>query len=266
MKLIRDGCSRVWFDLKQYFRRPDGVAFNFFFPIVMFILFSSIFTNDIKVANLGTINSSDYWLTAMVSLGIFLCGFQNLSISVATERNDGSLKRLGGVPLSPFSYFFGKIGQVFIVGIFQTALLILIAVFAFGVHLPDSGEHWLRFLWVFILGILASATLGIAYSGLAKSTASAIASVIPIPIVLGFISGVYYPFAQLPEWIRDIANFFPLKWLAQGNRSAFLPEFASKIELNEVWNLGQVALVLLAWLVIGLLFCRLTFRWSLEKK
>ncbi len=42
-------------------------------------------------------------------------------------------------------------------------------------------------------------------------------------LLLQFISGVYINFAALPEWLQNVASVFPLKWLAQGFRSVFLP-------------------------------------------
>jgi ABC-2 type transporter len=66
--------------------------------------------------------------------------------------------------------------------------------------------------------------LGIAASSVPRSAASAM-PVITLPFtVLQFISGVYVPFTVVPAWMRDVASFFPLKWMAQGMRSVFLPE------------------------------------------
>ena len=58
-----------------------------------------------------------------------------------------------------------------------------------------------------------------------------------------------------------MASVFPLKWFAQGMRSVFLPEEFATLEPAGAWELGLVALVGLAWLVVGLVLTRLTFRW-----
>ena len=58
-----------------------------------------------------------YYLPGMLAAGMLLSGVQNLAVDIATEKGDGTLKRLGGTPLSPVSYFLGKIGQVFVTGI-----------------------------------------------------------------------------------------------------------------------------------------------------
>ena len=69
---------------------------------------------------------------------------------------------------------------------------------------------------------------------------------IPIVLVLQFISGVYLQFTQLPEWMQNIASLFPLKWMAQGMRSVFLPEDFEALEQNGSWDLAWVAIALLA--------------------
>jgi ABC-2 type transport system permease protein len=79
--------------------------------------------------------------------------------------------------------------------------------------------------------------------------------------VLQFISGVYVPATLVPPWLREIASFFPLKWICQGLRSVFLPQQAVVLEPAGTWEHGRIALVLLAWIVAGLVLCLTTFRW-----
>ena len=112
-----------------------------------------------------------------------------------------------------------------------------------------------------MLGTATSALLGIALSSVPRSGKSATAVVIPIVLVLQFISGVYLQFSMLPAWLQDIASLFPLKWMAQGMRAAFLPEDFEALERHGSWELGWVAVWLVAWLVIGLVVSRITFRW-----
>jgi ABC-2 type transport system permease protein len=86
--------------------------------------------------------------------------------------------------------------------------------------------------------------------------------VTPVAIVLQFISGVFFVFTDLPPWMQQIAALFPLKWMCQGMRSAFLPDSFASFEAAGSWELGKVALVLGAWCVGGLVLCLTTFRWT----
>jgi ABC-2 type transport system permease protein len=262
--MLRIGASRIGYEVKGYFRSPDAVFFTFLFPIIMLGIFTAAFSSagDIQPApGAEGISVGAYYLPGMLAAGMLLSGVQNLAVDIATEKGDGTLKRLGGTPLSPVSYFLGKIGQVFVTAVLQAALLLLASVTLYGIALPTTTEAWLTFAWVFVLGVATSALLGIALSAVPRSGKSATAVVIPIVLVLQFISGVYLRFNILPEWMQNLASIFPLKWMAQGMRAAFLPEDFEVLEQNGSWDLGWVAVALVAWLVIGLVVSRLTFRW-----
>ena len=259
------GAHRIGYEVRSYFRSPDTVFFTFLFPIMMLAIFTAAFSSagNIGAAPDGTggITVGAYYLPGMIAAGMLLSGVQNLAVDIAGEKSDGTLKRLGGTPLSPISYFVGKIGQVFVTGVLQTAALLAVAVFAFGITLPSEPSAWATFAWVFVLGLVASALLGIALSAVPRSGKSATAVVIPILLVLQFISGVYLQFSGLPSWMQNIASLFPLKWMAQGMRAVFLPESFAALEPSGAWDLGLVALVLLGWLVVGLVLSLVTFRW-----
>jgi ABC-2 type transport system permease protein len=61
--------------------------------------------------------------------------------------------------------------------------------------------------------------------------------------------------------LQNVASIFPLKWMAQGRRSVFLPENFAALETGGEWQLGGVALVLGIWMVGGLIAARYTFKW-----
>lgn len=237
--------------------------FTFLFPLIFLMIFSVAFSNTSfgQTATGAKVTAAEFYLPAMLAAGLLLSGLQNMSIDIATEKSDGTLKRLGGSPLPVFSYFIGKIGQVIVTGILQSALLVVVAATIFGVALPADPARWLTFAWVFLLGVSTCAVLGIALSALPRSGKSATAVIIPITLILQFISGVYLSFSQLPEWLQNFASIFPLKWLAQGMRSVFLPDSFKSLEMGGTWNLGGVVIATAIWLVVGLVACRLTFRW-----
>ena len=262
-RTLRLGASRIAYEVRAYFRQGDAVFFTFLFPVVMLTIFSVAFSETSFGADAdgNDVSAAAFYLPAMLAAGVLLSGLQNMSLDIAMEKSDGTLKRLAGTPLPVLSYFIGKLGQVFATGLLQAALIIAVATLAFGVRLPSEAQQWFTFAWVFVLGVATSAILGIALSGLPRSGKSATAVIIPIALVLQFISGVYLPFTQLPDWLQNVASAFPLKWMAQGMRSAFLPETFETLEQGASWDLPGVALFTVIWLVVGLVVCRFTFRW-----
>jgi ABC-2 type transport system permease protein len=202
------------------------------------------------------------FVAGMIAGGIMSTSFQYLGIGITVERDSGLLKRLSGTPMPHPAYFIGKIVQVLVCMIAEITLLLIVGVAFYHVQLPDTAERWWTFAWVCLLGCAACSLLGIAVSSLPRSARSA-SPVITLPVVvLEFISGVFIPFSSVPPWLQRVAAVFPLKWMAQGLRSAFLPARAAVLEPAHSWEHGKIALVLAAWVAAGLVLCIRTFRWQ----
>ena len=263
---LRLGASRAALELRAFFREKDALIFAFFFPIILLGIFAVVFGGDdgtvFEDGEGSGVDFVQYFLPGMVAAGIMLVSFQTLAIQIAIEREDGTLKRLRGTPMPPLSYFLGKIGMVLVTSIAQTALLLAVAAVVFGVDLPTEPEQWLTFGWVFVLGAAAGTVLGIAFSSVPKSARSASAVVTAPVLILQFISGVFFVFNDLPTWLQRIAEIFPLKWMAQGMRSVFLPPEFEANEVSGSWQHAATAVVLTVWLVLGLVLCLRTFRWQ----
>jgi len=255
----RVGLARVGIELRAFFREKQAVAFVFSLPAVLLILLGSIFRG--QVAGHG-VSVGELFAAGLIGGGIMSTSFQYLGISIATERDQGLLKRLRGTPMPGAAYFIGKTGLVLISMVAETAILIVVGMLVDHLRLPATPGRWWTFGWVFVLGAVACTLLGIAASSVPRSARSATA-VITLPfVVLQFISGVYVPFTLVPPWLRDIGSIFPLKWICQGLRSVFLPARAAALEPAGSWEHGRIALVLTAWIAAGLVLCLTTFRWQ----
>lgn len=258
MNILALGWDRTRLELKQYVREKESVFFSFLFPILLLVLFATIFAEEIDGAGAG-MSAAHWFLPGMIAAGVLLTSFQTMAMSVAVERDDGTLKRLRSTPLPPVAFFLGKVGLVAISSIAQVAVLLAVARWAYDVPLP-TGTRWLTFAWVFALGVIGGVVLGLAYSSL--GTARSIAAVVIAPLlVLQFISGVYFTFSSLPGWLQQIAALFPLKWIAQGMREVFYPDHLATLEMAGTWELGRTALVLGGWAALGLVLCLTTFSW-----
>lgn len=249
--------SRAVVELKEFFRQPESVVFTLAFPVILLLVFGAVLNYDIGHG----VGFTRYFMAGVIAAGILGAGLQNMAISIATERSDGTLKGLAGTPMPKSAYFVGKVVQVLAVTVLIVLILLAVGGIFYGVPMP-SGEHWFTFVWVTVLGTAACTLLGVAVSSLAKNGRSASATVTPIALVLQFISGVFFLFSQVPAWLQTVAAIFPLKWMAQGLRSVFLPEALAAQEPAHSWELGRVALVLGLWCVAGLLLCVRTFRWQ----
>src|SRR2546421_2146161 len=260
--LVRVGLSRAGLEIRSYFRNRQAVVFTFALPVVLLVLFGAIFTGT---AGQTTVPMNQVLISGIVASGLMSTTFSSLAISIAIERDDGTLARLAATPMPKAAYFIGKILLAFVSGIAETVLLLAIARLFYGLHLPASPARWATLAWVVALGITACALAGIAYSRLAPNARSA-AAIVQLPFLsLQLISGVFFLFTALPKTMQAIAAVFPLKWMAQGLRSVFLPSSFASSEAAGGWEHGRTAIVLGAWTLGAFLACLATFRWHRDR-
>jgi ABC-2 type transport system permease protein len=257
------GLARAGVELKTFYRERDQLVFTFALPIVLLLLLGSVFRN---VYEGTTVTSAHYMVPSMMAAGVASATFLNLGISIATDRENGTLKRLRGLPMSMISYVMGKVAVVLVVAAVQIVLMLAIGVSLFDLPLPTDGGRWFTFAWVLLLGTVACSLLGVAASQVAMSAASAGTAMNMLHLVLAFLSGIYFtPIAVLPNALATVGSFFPLKWMGQGFRSALLPDSILSVEMTNSWEHGRTALVLAAWCVGGVLLCLFALRWRARR-
>jgi ABC-2 type transport system permease protein len=257
--LFRVSAIRGAVEIKQFVRQRENVIFTFSLPIILLLLFGQIFHG--QVGHTG-VSFRQYFIAGIIASGLMSATFVGVGASIAEDRDDGTLIRLAGTPLQPAAYFAGKAILAFVTALVEVAALLVAGVALLGLHLPATPERWFTLAWVLILGSASCSLLGIAIGVAVRSTRSAFATLNLPYLVLSFISGVYFVFSRLPSGLQHIAAIFPLKWICQGLRSAFLPDRLLAAEPAHSWEHGKIALVLGIWLVASLVVCVRTFRWQ----
>jgi ABC-2 type transport system permease protein len=256
--VLRIGRVRARLEILQLMRNRSALLFTFAMPVVMLTLLGSIYRGTID----GTdVQYQEIYATGMLGMCVINACLQNLAFQVAQERHSKALKRLRATPMPKASYFLGKIAMVLAGTFAQCVVMLTVGVTMLGLSLPTSPARWFTFVWVMGLGIVACSLLGFGLSSLVRSETGAAAIWLPL-MVLQFISGVFILFSQLPKPLQEVASVFPVKWLCQGMRSVFLPDQFKIMEPAHSWEHGRLALVLIAWCVVGLGLCLKTFQWK----
>jgi ABC-2 type transport system permease protein len=254
------GLARGGLELKLFFRERDAVVFTFALPVVLLLLLGSAFRHQVPGQE---VTASQLFAAGMIAGGIGSTTFLSLGAGIATDRDDGTLKRLRGLPMPPAAYFLGRAVLALVLTLAEVVLLLATGRLAFATPIPHEPGRWLTFGWLVLLGVTGCALLGVAASSLPRSARSA-GAVLNLPyLVLQFVSGIFIvPVTVLPGPLQMIGALFPLKWLAQGFRSVFLPDAMATREPGGAWEHGRVALVLAVWCIGGLALCLTTFRWQ----
>ncbi len=263
---VRLGYAYTLLSLKTVYREPAAVFFMVLFPVLFLVIFSSLLTFEIGVpqgaeGQVPAIKFSQYFVAGILGVAIFGTSFNLLGNSLAIQQYDGTLKQLAATPLPKTSFFMGLVGTALFYTLLQLVVMIALGVLAYGVELPDA-EGWLTLIWIILLGVPAGCVMGVAITAIIPS-ARAAPAVIQAPfIIFQFISGVFFTLSSLPTWLQWVAGVFPLRWVAQGLRSVFLPDAYKYAEPGMNWQLDIAAIVLAVWIVVGLGLAVLTFKWD----
>ena len=255
----RIALARVGLELRLFARERQQVVFSFAYPVVMLVIFGSVLGGDVLP---GDVPFPQYFLAGIAATGIMLTSFQAVGTAIAAERESGQLERLQLLGTPPVAYFVGKAGQVLVTTGRQLALLLPVA--HYGLRRPAADRRVeLADLRVGRRrsGCLAGTVLGIAVSALRGSAASAPPASRRSPSSCSSSPASSSPSPSCRRWMQQVAALFPLKWLTQGMRSVFLPDEAAAAEVAGSWEHGRTALVLVAWVIIGVVVCVRTFRW-----
>ncbi len=261
--LVSLAFGRTRVELLQFFRQPEQVFFTFLLPVLFVVIFGTIFSDEIEgPAGVEPVPFSQYFAAGMIAAGVMSVTFASLASTVSMEQHDGTLKRLAGTPLPRSAYFAGKIGLALTTAVAQVIIILAIGVTFYDMSLPSEPGLYGLFAVVFLLGVASCSLLGITYTRLIKSANSAPAVVQPPFLILMFISGVFFVYSMIPAWLQGVASVFPLKWMVQGMRQVFLPDWVATEDYGGSWQTEWVLVVLVAWLVASFLIARFTFRWD----
>ncbi|MFJ2442477.1 ABC transporter permease [Streptomyces sp. NPDC087658] len=245
----RAGLLRGRIELRHFLRNPKEM-FGHLSNVVVALLLSVYLNGHVP----GTqIPMGHLVIAGFAAYLLFQVGLFNLPQMLVTEREEGALLRLRATPGGIPAYLIAKC--LLVIGMAVGNLVLLLAATALLTDgpLPHGPGDWLTLLWVTMLGLLAVVPLGAAIGAVLPNPREALALIMLPTIALLMTSGAVFPITSLPVPVQQVASVFPLKWMAQGLRSALLPDAARAAEATGSWELPTVALVLTAWAVLGFL-------------
>ena len=241
--------------LKTLTRTPRALVFTILMPIVLLVLFSSIFAHggDGTTRFQGSeIDTDAYFTAGIVAYAIMMSSFSTMAIALTNQRESGLLKRFRGTPVPAWAFIAAQVLRSVLVVAAMTVALVLIAHFAYDVHI--SGAGIVEMAVFVVLGTAALCALGLALTAITTTPDSA-ATIAPFgTVLLAFISGVFVPVDQLPNSLVQLGHVFPLSHLAEGLQAAFRG--------NDAHLSGTNVAVLAIWGAAGLIVAARAFRWQ----
>jgi ABC-2 type transport system permease protein len=208
----------------------------------------------LRQQGISAVNNSyiDFLVPGIIAMSVMTSSVIGVSARIAGWREQRILKRLRATPLAPWEFVGANVLSQLIMVLAQVLILTGLATAVFGVQVV--GSVWLA-VGLACLGGLAFLTIGFAISGLANTpdAANAIANVVTMPMM--FLSGVYFPVAAAPDWLKPLINLLPLTYLANGLRDVMLRG-------KSVSDITTDIMALLITAALGFAVAARTFRWE----
>ncbi len=240
------------YDQKVFWRNPAAVFFTVAFPVILLLIFATVFGGQtIDVA--GGIEITTYYVPAIITLAVVSATMQTLAMSLVIAREDSRLKRGRGTPMPAWVFVAGRVGNSIVVAALMLALVAVLGKLLYGVPIPWARAPEL--LVVLVVGAASFCCLGIALTAAIPSqdAAAPIANAVLLPLY--FLSGVFIPDDELPSGVIDFANHFPVRPFFQAFFDAYVPEAGNALAWD---HLAVVAI----WGIAGLLLALKFFRWT----
>ncbi len=232
-----------------YLREPSAFFFTLIFPLLMLLLFASMWGNDpFPDQVFGYVDFSVPAFMGLVMVTSFIMSF---TTSMAAYREKGILKRFRAAPVAPFSILSGHLSAIFAVTVAGVILLLLAGILFFD--LKFFGNFF-EFVFVFLLSSAAVAATGFIPASLAPTARSGevIANIMYFPMI--FLSGAALPQSMLPDLLKNISLAFPLTHAIRLMQGVWLG--------GHLWDYPMHLMVLAGFILAGLFVSVKYFKWE----
>ena len=257
MKTVFLTLRQVKYENRVFWRNPVAAFFVFIFPLMFLVIFNLLFgTRDLEIPG-GTINTSTFYVPAIIVLSVVTACYTNIAMGITFARDEGSLKRIRGTPLPTSALLMGKVIHSVLVSILLVLIVTGAGVLFYNVDLPSNTT--LAFILSLVLAAATFCTLGLAITAIIPNADAAPAVVQASILPLMFISDVFIPLQDAPAWLTTFADVFPIRHFATSMHTAFNP-FENGFGFEPV-ALGVMAL----WMVAGMVVAVRFFRWEARR-
>ena len=227
------------YENRSFWRNPASAFFTFVFPLMFLVIFNGL--------DLGP--GPEFYVPSITAFSIITACYTNIAISVTFLRDEGILKRLRGTPLPPWAFLLARVVHAMFVAIILVVIVLLAGRFLYDVNMPDS---WGQFALTVILGAATFSSLALAFTAIVPNPDAAPPMVNFSILPLLFVSDVFLPADNAPEWLQTLADVFPIKHYAQAIMDTFR---------GASWDTEGLVVIAL-WGVGGLLLAIRFFSWE----
>ena len=156
------------------------------------------------------------------------------SLSVAREREQGTLDQLLVSPLTTWQIFIGKAVPALIVATFQATIVLAIGIWAY--QIPFAGSLALFYFTMVIYG-LSLVGFGLLISSLCSTQQQAFIGVFVFMMPAILLSGYVSPVENMPMWLQNLTWINPIRHFTDITKQIYLKDASLDIVWNSLWPL-----------------------------
>ncbi|WP_405610890.1 ABC transporter permease [Streptomyces sp. NBC_00076] len=214
--------SQTWYmtqrQLMVFVRQPAFAVITLVQPVIWLFLFGNLFKGVVELGGFGTTSYLDYLVPGVVVMSA-LGSNMWAGMTTLDEIQRGTLNRFLTTPVSRAALMNGNVVNNGLVTALQSVIIVLLGLLG-GADYPGGigGIAVLVFAAV-LLGTVFGA-LSNALGMLVRERESIIGINTFLLLPLTFLSSAFMAPAQMPSWMRHIADFNPLDWAMVAGRSA----------------------------------------------
>ena len=189
--------------------RERGITIQ---PVAMSVETRTWYNEDLE--------SSAFIIPGVLALVMSVIGAFLTSLTIAREWERGTMEQLISTPVTAMEIMLGKLAPYFVLGMFDTIISALIAIYWFDV--PFRGS-WVTLMLASAMFMVVVLSLGFFISVLAKSHFAASQIALLITFLPAFLlSGFLFSIEQMPIVLQWITRILPARYYVSVLKKIFL--------------------------------------------
>lgn len=201
-------------------------------------------TPEIRLLYNPSLKSAYNIVPGIMGMILMLICAMMTSVSIAREKELGTMEVLLVSPMKPFLIILSKIVPYFTISVINYITILILSVYVLKV--PIAGSLILL-SGLSLLFIMVSLLLGILISSLVEKQIVALlisGMLLMMPAV--FLSGLMFPIESMPEVLQWLSHILPVKWFIIAVRNVMIKGLGFSSIIKEVAILTGMAAVILA--------------------
>ncbi len=172
-------------------------------------------------------------IALIVTIGVLIV----TALSVAREKEQGTLDQLLVSPLTTGQIFIGKAIPAMIIAIFQGTIVLIVGILFY--QIPFAGSLWL-FYFTMLVYSLSLVGFGLLISSLCSTQQQAFIGVFVFMMPAILLSGYVAPVENMPVWLQNITLINPIRHFTDITKQLYLKDANFTVIAHSFWALVAI--------------------------